>query len=221
MTPPRQSSGSPVGSLSASTRRCGASWLTFCRRPRSTIKRAPFLFCESAPPVCVSVYTVETRAAHFELHDGAVVVLRNQQIASLVGEDPVRVVAADLPHLRPLLPRGDHAGNPGHRVLGRRRRERRRCSGRCGTTSLRRAASRPARSAAARRRRRLARGDQRLVPGSCGACGLAPGGSAMPGACANANAATHTIGTDKRTFRFIYASESQITIARMPEMSAA
>ena len=70
-------------------------------------------------------------AARIELHDGAVVILRDEQIAVLVGKDAVGVVAADVPCLGPLLAGGNHAGNLRHRVVRRRRRESRGCRGGC------------------------------------------------------------------------------------------
>src|SRR5262249_44043120 len=101
-------------------------------------------------------------SALVELHHSGVVVLGDQQVAALVGEDPIGVVAADLPYLCPLLPRGNDAGDRRDRVVGRRRWERR-CGGSVAGRALTR--TRAARPTTARGRRRLAAGDERLVAG--------------------------------------------------------
>src|SRR5262245_43146950 len=59
MTPPMQSSGSPLYMFVSS---CffGESCQTLVGRPLETTNRAPFLFIERAPPVFVSLYGKET-----------------------------------------------------------------------------------------------------------------------------------------------------------------
>ena len=164
MTPPRQSSGSPVGGLSAGPPPLRGELAHVLPQATLDDKKGAFLVLRESRRQYACLCTRRDPAAHFELHDGAVVVLRNQQIASLVGEDPsalLPLTSHTFVHFCPA------AITPGIQVtvfFGRRRRERRRCGGRCGTTSLRRASSRPARSAAARRRRRLARGDRAPGP---------------------------------------------------------
>ena len=67
-------------------------------------------------------------AAAVELDDRAVVVLRDQETAVLVGEDAVGVVAAGFPYLGPFLTGSNDAGDLRDGVFSRRRRE----SGRSG-----------------------------------------------------------------------------------------
>jgi hypothetical protein len=114
---------------------------------------------ERASRVRVSVDRFGLAAAVQPDH-GRIVVLRDQEIAVLVRQDAVGVVAADLPHLGPLLTRGNDAGNGGDGVVGRRRRE---GGWRCGRCAAR--AAGPAGSLWGRRWRHLARGNQRLVAG--------------------------------------------------------
>src|SRR5215470_14399969 len=59
MTPPMQSSGSPLY-MFARTLRIGSSCNTDVGRPRETRNIAPFLFIETAPPVLVSLYGNDT-----------------------------------------------------------------------------------------------------------------------------------------------------------------
>ena len=99
-------------------------------------------------------------AGLIELHDGAVVVLRNQEVAALVRKDAVGIVAAGLPQLGPLLSRGNDSCDLAHRVVGWWRRKRGwRRSGTC------RRAPRSSSARGGRRRWGFATGDQRLVAG--------------------------------------------------------
>ena len=77
-------------------------------------------------------------AIAIQLHDCAVIVLRQQQPAVIGRKDAVGVVPRGLPDERPALVRRDHAGNGGHRVLPRSRRRRRsRAAPLSGTPALR------------------------------------------------------------------------------------
>src|SRR6478609_5199684 len=107
-----------------------------------------------------------------ELHDRAVVVLRDQQVAVLVSQDAIGVVATDLPDLGPFLTIGDHAGNGLDRVLGWRwwkgGRRRRRCRGSPSRRAARAGAGGATGPAGTSRRsgcRRLARANQIVVAG--------------------------------------------------------
>ena len=94
-------------------------------------------------------------ARRVELHDLAVVVLREQQSAISGAEDAVAVVAGLLPEERPLLTRSDDAGNLRHLVFPHARHRR-------GGTAATPAGTA---SSAASGRRRLARRDQRGIAG--------------------------------------------------------
>ena len=149
--------------------------------------------------------------------DGAVVVLRDQQIAVLVGQDAVSVVAADLPDLRPLLARGDDAGDRGDRVVGRRRWERRRVprggAGGGAPPGRRRRGARGGSASASRRRRRpvVASCRWRSVPGSRDPAPPAGWRRAAARFPARTSAALARMSErDSRTFRFMGTSSMRL-----------